>query len=219
MLQQANIPHRQVDEITGLPEMLDGRVKTLHPKVHGGILGRRDEHASEVAQHGIEWIDLVVVNFYPFEQAVVSQGGNGNGNGNGNDMPWQDVVEYIDIGGPTMVRAAAKNFAWVGVVTDPNDYPQIIAELTNSNGLEFTTRKNLAEKAFALTSQYDAMIHRYFIERRLTADSVGSVGFADYSADSAGSAGSDRSELARREPGRIHRTLILMNAPQSLIYN
>jgi phosphoribosylaminoimidazolecarboxamide formyltransferase/IMP cyclohydrolase len=173
MLRQANIPHRQVDEITGLPEMLDGRVKTLHPKVHGGILGRRDEHASEAEQHGIEWIDLVVVNFYPFENAVVNGGGNKSVKENGKEsekesekeMDWQNVVEYIDIGGPTMVRAAAKNFAWLGVVTDPRDYAHIVSELTQAQGLEFETRKHLAEKAFALTSRYDAMIHRYFMER------------------------------------------------------
>ncbi|VVC76550.1 Bifunctional purine biosynthesis protein PurH [Aquicella siphonis] len=155
MLKDADVPHQQVDEITGLPEMLDGRVKTLHPKIHGGILGRRDEHAVEAAQHQIHWIDLVVVNFYPFEQAVSKN----------KNMSWDEAVEYIDIGGPTMVRAAAKNFAWVGVVTDPSDYPQLISELRYSGGLEFETRRNLAQKAFVLTSHYDAMIHHYFLER------------------------------------------------------
>ena len=133
-----------------------GSVKTLHPKVHGGILGRRDEHAEEAAKHEIHWIDLVVVNFYPFEKAICEN----------ENMVWDDAVEYIDIGGPTMVRAAAKNFAWVGVVTDPKDYLAIVEELKNENGLKFETRKKLAEKAFALTSHYDAMIHRYFISRR-----------------------------------------------------
>lgn len=156
MLQEANVPHRQVDEVTGLPEMLDGRVKTLHPKVHGGILGRRDEHADEAAQHQIEWIDLVVVNFYPFEQAVSKKP----------DMDWDETIEFIDIGGPTMVRAAAKNFAWVGVVTDPADYKQIISELQSAHGLDFETRKKLAEKAFGLTSHYDAMIHQHFLQQR-----------------------------------------------------
>ena len=139
MLRDANIPHRQVDEITGLPEMLDGRVKTLHHKIHGGILGKRDEHAAEIVQHQMEWIDLVVVNFYPFEKAVSKN----------HEMPWEDAIEYIDIGGPTMVRAAAKNFAFVGVVTDPADYQQVIAELEQSNGLSFETRKIL-QKSFAL---------------------------------------------------------------------
>lgn len=155
MLSEAGIPHRQVDEVTGLPEMLDGRVKTLHPKVHGGILARRDEHAAEVVQHQIEWIDLVVVNFYPFAEAIARD----------KNMDWEDVVEYIDIGGPTMVRAAAKNFAFVGVITDPNDYTQVLAELEAANGLAFETRKKLAEKAFGLTSSYDTMIHQFFLER------------------------------------------------------
>lgn len=155
ILRDANIPHQQVEEITGLPEMLDGRVKTLHPKIHGAILGRRDYHAVEAAQHQINWIDLVVVNFYPFTSVT-----NKN-----NNMAWDEVVEYIDIGGPTMVRAAAKNFAWVGVVVDPNDYTQIMLEIENSTGLSFNTRKNLAEKAFALTAYYDGMIEQYFREK------------------------------------------------------
>lgn len=156
MLRDAGIPHRQVDELTGLPEMLSGRVKTLHPKVHGGILGRRDEHAAEVVQHQIEWIDMVVVNFYPFEQAIARD----------KDMAWEDVIEYIDIGGPTMVRAAAKNFAWVAAVTDPNDYAAVISELEQTQGLAFETRKNLAEKVFCLTSHYDAMIYQHFLQQK-----------------------------------------------------
>lgn len=156
LLLDANIPHKQVDDITGLPEMLDGRVKTLHPKIHGGILGKRDKHAEEAKQHDIHWIDLVVVNFYPFANAIQKN----------KEMNWDEAVEYIDIGGPTMVRAAAKNFAWVGVVTDPKDYAQIIHEIQNANGLTFETRKNLAEKVFALTAHYDAMIHQYFLEHR-----------------------------------------------------
>lgn len=154
-LTKANIAHKQVDEITGLPEMLDGRVKTLHPNVHGGILAKRDKHASEVNQHQIGWIDLVVVNFYPFAEAIKNK-----------DLTWDEAVEYIDIGGPTMVRAAAKNFAWVGVVVDPKDYSRVIDELENKNGLEFATRKDLAEKAFSLTAHYDGMIHKYFLEKQ-----------------------------------------------------
>jgi len=154
MLREAGISHRQVDEITGLPEMLDGRVKTLHPKIHGGILARRDEHAKEVNQHGIEWIDMVVVNFYPFEK-VVSQNKN---------ITFDEAIEYIDIGGPTMVRAAAKNAAFVAAVTDPNDYASIITELEKTQGLSLETRKTLARKVFGLTAHYDAMIYRYFEE-------------------------------------------------------
>lgn len=152
-LKKANIAHREVEDVTGLPEMLEGRVKTLHPKIHGGILGKRDQHAEEAAKHAIEWIDLVVVNFYPFNKAVQEE------------MSWKEAVEYIDIGGPTMVRAAAKNFAWVGVVTNPEDYSAVIKELQNQQGLSETLRKNLAQKAFALTSAYDTMIHAYFMAK------------------------------------------------------
>jgi phosphoribosylaminoimidazolecarboxamide formyltransferase/IMP cyclohydrolase len=159
-LREAGVMHRQVDELTQLPAMLDGRVKTLHPVIHGGILGRRDVHAEEAEKHHIAWIDLVVVNFYPFSKAVT------------NDMPWHEAVEYIDIGGPTMVRAAAKNFAWVGVVTDPEDYTQVIAELEDVGGLSAPFRQQLAEKAFALTSSYDAMIHRYFLGSTLPSDAI-----------------------------------------------
>lgn len=151
ILSEAHIPHRQVDDLTGLPEMLDGRVKTLHPKVHGGILGKRDKHAKEALTHQIEWIDLVVVNFYPFAEAIKNK-----------TLSWNEAVEYIDIGGPTMVRAAAKNFAWVGVVVDPADYANVAEELKTKNGLSFETRKNLAEKVFTLTANYDAMIRDYF---------------------------------------------------------
>lgn len=154
LLEKAGIPHKLVDSITGLPEMLDGRVKTLHPKVHGGILGKRDKHADEAAKHQIDWIDLVVVNFYPFSDNV-----------NASLKDWGKAVEYIDIGGPTMVRAAAKNFAWVGVIVDPADYTQVIQELKTQKGLAFTTRQKLAGKVFALTAQYDAMISAYFSAR------------------------------------------------------
>lgn len=145
-LNAANLPFRPVEDLTGLPEMLGGRVKTLHPGVHGGILGKRDEHADQ----GIAWIDLVVVNFYPFDAAVKP------------GMPWKEAVEFIDIGGPTMVRGAAKNFAWVVVVTDPSDYQLILTELAQQGGVSFNTRKKLAEKAFALTSRYDAVIQQFF---------------------------------------------------------
>lgn len=152
-LADAGIAFRPVEELTELPEMLDGRVKTLHPKIHGGILGRRDEHAVEAAKHQISWIDLVVVNFYPFTETIK----------NNPEMNGDEIVEYIDIGGPAMVRAAAKNFSWVGVVVDPDDYGQILIELRMHYGLGVATRKYLAEKAFGLTSQYDATIHNYFM--------------------------------------------------------
>lgn len=156
LLREAGIAHYQVDEITGMSEMLDGRVKTLHPKIHGGILGRRDEHEEEAKKQGIRWIDLVVVNFYPFQEAMQKKA----------DMTWDEAVEYIDIGGPTLVRAAAKNFAWVGVVVDPADYAGLMMELKEQGGLTFESRKNWVEKAFALTSRYDAVIHDYFLKKR-----------------------------------------------------
>jgi phosphoribosylaminoimidazolecarboxamide formyltransferase/IMP cyclohydrolase len=154
LLNEAGIPHKQVEDITGMPEMLDGRVKTLHPKIHGGILGRRDEHELEASRHEINWIDLVVVNFYPFADAIKDKG-----------IKWDQIVDYIDIGGPTMVRAAAKNFGWVGVVVDPADYEKISLDLRLQGGLDFDSRKKLAEKAFGHTCRYDAMIYNYFLER------------------------------------------------------
>lgn len=152
-LQAANVKHKQVEDLTGLAQMLDGRVKTLHPKIHGGILAKRDTHATEIIQQHIPLIDLVVVNFYPFAKAIANQ-----------NMSWDEAVEYIDIGGPTMVRAAAKNFAWVGVVVDPNDYSNVLHELTTQHGLQTPLRQHLAEKAFAMTCRYDAMIHQYFLD-------------------------------------------------------
>lgn len=153
LLSQASVIHRPIEAITGLPEMLGGRVKTLHPKVHGGILGKRDQHEEEAQKHGINWIDLVVVNFYPFAEAIEKM-----------DITWDEVVEHVDIGGPTLVRAAAKNFAWVGVVTDPADYAQAVAEMRAQQGLSLATRRQLAAKAFALTARYDGMIRDYFLQ-------------------------------------------------------
>lgn len=152
-LKKAAIPHKQVDELTGLPAMFDGRVKTLHPKIHAGILSKRDKHADEMTQHQMDWIDLVVVNFYPFAEAIKQP-----------NLTFEQAVEYIDIGGPTMVRAAAKNFAWVGVAIDPTDYTQILTELRAKQGLSFGLKQHLAEKVFALTARYDAMIHAYFAQ-------------------------------------------------------
>ena len=157
VLKEAGISHREVDEVTAFPAMLDGRVKTLHPAIHGGILGKRDKHAEEAKRHHIDWIDLVVVNFYPFIDALR----------NNPTMSFQEAVEFIDIGGPTMVRAAAKNFAWVGVAVDPQDYTAILSELHENKGLSDDLRKKLAEKVFALTSQYDAAIHQYFMRQNL----------------------------------------------------
>ena len=147
-LSDASIPMIKVEDITGFPEIMEGRVKTLHPKIHGGILGKRDQHASDAKNHQIDWIDLVVVNLYPFE-ATVERGAN-----------FSDIIENIDIGGPAMLRAAAKNHEWVTVIHDPCDYSKIIKEL-EQGGVCAETRRNLAAKAFAHTAYYDATITQY----------------------------------------------------------
>lgn len=153
VLAEAGIEHRQIDDLTGMPEMLGGRVKTLHPMVHGGILGRRDQHADEAKKHQIDWIDLVVVNFYPFTQAVTA------------DTLWEEAIEYVDIGGPTMVRSAAKNCAWVGVVIDVNDYGRVLKELKELQGLSEVTRRELAAKVFVKTSEYNEAIGNYMLSQ------------------------------------------------------
>ena len=144
---------RDVSDLTGSPEMMDGRVKTLHPKVHGGLLGVRDnqEHAAAMEQHGIEPIDLVVVNLYPFE-ATVARGADRH-----------EIIENIDIGGPSMVRSSAKNHAHVAIVTDPADYDELLGELAANDGAtSFDFRKRLAAKAFALAAAYDSTISQWF---------------------------------------------------------
>ncbi len=155
LLREANIPVQDVSEVTGFPEMMDGRVKTLHPKVHGGILGLRDQHAAAAEQHQIDWIDLVVVNLYPFAETIKNP-----------SATFDDAIENIDIGGPSMIRSAAKNMGWVGVVVDPADYATVLNELQNQQALTSTTRKTLSAKAFAHTAQYDAMIQRYLDQQQ-----------------------------------------------------
>jgi len=153
LLRESKIPVKDVSELTGFPEMMDGRVKTLHPKVHGGILALRDnsEHVAKMKQHGIAPIDLVIVNLYPFEATVAR------------DAPFEEIVENIDIGGPSMVRAAAKNHRHVGVVVDPADYESILTELSaNDRSLSRSTRFRLLRKAFEHTSHYDGAISNYF---------------------------------------------------------
>jgi phosphoribosylaminoimidazolecarboxamide formyltransferase / IMP cyclohydrolase len=137
--------------------MLDGRVKTLHPKVHGGILGRRDlpAHQEQMAKYGIQPIDLVVVNLYQFEQAVAQPG-----------CTVDDAIENIDIGGPAMLRSAAKNYKDVAVVVDPQDYPHIMQEMKLTKGAtNLATRFRLATKVFKLTSGYDGAIYHYLVEK------------------------------------------------------
>ena len=143
---------RDVSNLTGFPEMMDGRVKTLHPKVHGGLLAVRDnpDHAAAMAEHGIAAIDLVVVNLYPFLKTLMSGGDR------------DTVIENIDIGGPSMVRSAAKNHAFVTILTDPADYEALLAELDEHGGTTLEFRKRMAAKAFALTAEYDAIVSQWF---------------------------------------------------------
>jgi phosphoribosylaminoimidazolecarboxamide formyltransferase/IMP cyclohydrolase len=153
MLQEAGLQVTEIGEHTGFPEMLDGRVKTLHPKVHGGILARRDvdAHLQALEEHAIPAIDIVVVNLYPFVQTVARP-----------DCTLQDAIENIDIGGPTMVRAAAKNWQHVAVITDPSDYPALIQEIESSGGaISQETRFRLARSAFSHTAAYDSAISNY----------------------------------------------------------
>jgi len=152
-LQEAGIPVMEVSRYTGFPEMMDGRIKTLHPKIHGALLGKRDnaEHMKQMKTHGIEPIDLVVVNLYPFEKTVAKP-----------DCTLDEAIENIDIGGPTMLRSSAKNYHDVAVVTDPQDYEKIIEEMKKSGGaLSLETRFRLAKKVFKLTSHYDKAITEY----------------------------------------------------------
>ena len=150
LLRDSGIAVKDISELTGFPEMLDGRVKTLHPKVHGGILHRRGNptHCAAVAEHGILPIDMVVVNLYAFEKTAAKP-----------NVHFDELIENIDIGGPSMIRSAAKNFQDVAVVTSPADYDQIADELANSGGeLSSSTRWRLAQKAFATTAAYDSAI-------------------------------------------------------------
>lgn len=155
-LSDAGVPVILVDDVTGFPEMLDGRVKTLHPVIHGGILARRDipEHMETLARHSITPIDMVVVNLYPFEATIGKPG-----------VSLEDAIENIDIGGPTLVRSAAKNYQSVAVVTNPARYPGILSELQDSGKLCEDTRKRLALEAFTHTAGYDALISRWLREK------------------------------------------------------
>jgi phosphoribosylaminoimidazolecarboxamide formyltransferase/IMP cyclohydrolase len=153
MLGEGGVTVQDVSDFTGFPEMLDGRVKTLHPKVHAGILAQRDnqEHMKTMASHHLKVIDMVVVNLYAFEKTVAREG-----------CTLEEAVENIDIGGPTMLRAAAKNYRDVAVVVEPADYDSIIEEMKANGGqLSLETRFRLAKKVFLLTHEYDGAITRY----------------------------------------------------------
>jgi len=151
-IRSAGITVTDVAEVTGFPEMLDGRVKTLHPKVHGGILNQRANaaHQRQCAEHGLKNIDLVAVNLYAFEKTVADP-----------RCSLADAIENIDIGGPTLLRASAKNFQDVTVIVDPADYPQVLAEITATGNTTLKTRFRLAVKVFDLTSRYDTASSRW----------------------------------------------------------
>lgn len=152
-LRDAGIPVKDVSEYTGFPEMLDGRVKTLHPRIHGGLLSRRDnlKDMEEIKRYGIGTIDMVVVNLYPFEETISRPG-----------VTFAEAVENIDIGGPAMLRSASKNFQDVTPVVDPSDYKEIIEEMKGLSGcLSYRTRLELAKKVFRHTSRYDGLIADY----------------------------------------------------------
>jgi phosphoribosylaminoimidazolecarboxamide formyltransferase/IMP cyclohydrolase len=152
-LRDAGLTVADISEVTGFPEMMDGRVKTLHPNVHGGLLSLRDkpEHAASMAAHGIEGIDLLVCNLYPFEATVAKDAG------------FEDTIEQIDIGGPAMTRSAAKNHEWVAVVADPEDYAFVLGEMdANKGAVSGALRRRLAQIAFARTAAYDAAVSNWF---------------------------------------------------------
>jgi phosphoribosylaminoimidazolecarboxamide formyltransferase/IMP cyclohydrolase len=152
-LRDAGLDVRDISELTRFPEMMDGRVKTLHPMVHGGLLAVRDDpgHVASMREHGIGAIDLVVVNLYPFAQTVAKGASR------------DEIIENIDIGGPSMVRSAAKNHAYVAIVTDPSDYGALVAALDAGDGsTDLALRKRLAAKAYAATAAYDSMIASWF---------------------------------------------------------
>src|SRR3954470_12992003 len=153
LLADNGIKVTEVADYTGFPEMLDGRVKTLHPKVHGGILARRDlaEHTAALEKHGIPTIDLVVFNLYPFQQTVAKE-----------HCSLEDAIENIDIGGPTMFRSSAKNHKDVVVICDPLDFVSVVEEIkTNGGEVSYETKFTLAKKVFAHTAQYDSAITNY----------------------------------------------------------
>src|SRR5262245_36856329 len=162
LLADSKLPVTEVAEVTGFPEMLDGRVKTLHPRIHGGLLARRDvpAHMAALKEHGIGTIDLLVINLYPFAQTIARA-----------DCTFEDAIENIDIGGPAMLRAAAKNWQDVTVVIDPADYTLVLEQL-RAGGVQRDTRFTLAKKVFAHTAAYDGMITNYLTALQPGAESA-----------------------------------------------
>lgn len=155
-LREEGVKCTSIEDYTGFPEILEGRVKTLHPKVHGGLLSKRDndDHTKELKENEIDYIDLVCVNLYPFAETLAKEG-----------VSHEEIIENIDIGGPSMLRSAAKNYKFVTVVTDKNDYDTVIKELLKDGDTSLETRERLAYKVFKKTSQYDALIASYFAKK------------------------------------------------------
>lgn len=196
LLRKAGLPVTDVSEITGFPEMLDGRVKTLHPKIHGALLGLRNkpEHAAAMREYGIEPIDLVAVNLYPFEETIARE-----------DVPLDEAIENIDIGGPSMIRSAAKNWRSVAVITDPRLYNEIISEMAAGDGaISLETRQRLAALAFTRTAAYDLAISSFFssllsdedLERLEAINPLGKLFFYQPEADSPAETGSAQATSA-----------------------
>lgn len=157
VLEEGGVKVRMIDDLTGFPEMMDGRVKTLHPRVHGGLLARRDleSHMNAAEEHEIEMIDMVVVNLYEFEKTISKQ-----------NVTFEEAIENIDIGGPSMLRSAAKNHQFVTVVSNPKDYDLVLKELQQNGGsTSYQTRKRLAFQVYSTTGKYDTAIAQWFAKQ------------------------------------------------------
>ncbi|MDG1223261.1 MAG: bifunctional phosphoribosylaminoimidazolecarboxamide formyltransferase/IMP cyclohydrolase, partial [Candidatus Marinimicrobia bacterium] len=158
-LREKKITVSDVSEYTNFPEIMDGRVKTINPLIEGGILGLRDKHESDATENNIKWIDLVICNLYPFSETISKI-----------DCDQALALENVDIGGPTMIRSAAKNVGWVTVIIDPSDYERVLENINEENEINFETRSSLSSKAFGHTAQYDTIIHNYLKESTLSND-------------------------------------------------
>ena len=158
-LREKNIPVTDVSEYTNFPEIMDGRVKTINPLIEGGILGLRDKHETDANENNIKWIDLVICNLYPFSETISKE-----------NCDQALALENIDIGGPTMIRSAAKNVGWVTVVVNPSDYEHVLENINEENEINFETRSSLSSKAFGHTAQYDTIIHNYLKDSKLSND-------------------------------------------------
>tara|TARA_A100001015_G_C14869351_1_gene663676 strand:- start:294 stop:983 length:690 start_codon:yes stop_codon:yes gene_type:complete len=158
-LRSAGVEVVDVSDYTHFPEIMDGRVKTINPLIEGGILGLRDQHEEDANMNNIKWIDLVVCNLYPFSETISKE-----------DCDLAMALENVDIGGPTMIRSAAKNMGWVTVAVDPADYSLLMNKLKDDGTISFETRRELSSKAFGHTAQYDTIIHNYLKEKDLSSD-------------------------------------------------